>query len=60
MTSEMAVTLRVTGHDFSPEKVTPLLGCHPQTRGGSEIRCRIPSSKESTTGESLPSLGRQR
>jgi Domain of unknown function (DUF4279) len=29
MTSEIAVALRLTGQDFSPEKVTPLLGVSP-------------------------------
>jgi hypothetical protein len=29
MTSEIAVAMRLTGQDFSPEKVTPLLGVSP-------------------------------
>jgi hypothetical protein len=58
MTSEIAVALRLTRHDFSPEKVIPLLGVSPTNmwRLGDTVQNTL--LKRSTTGGSLPSLDR--
>jgi hypothetical protein len=59
MTSEMAVALRLTGHDFSPEKVIPSLGVSPTNtwRLGDTVQNTLLKKKHDRWEFALPLQG---